>query len=70
MKKNCFLWGWNGYAPTVDKLMTRQRAARLLLSWRRSKTQGQRNFSLCKIGPHHYNVSAIGYDDRAVLIIT
>ena len=35
MKTTEFMWAWNDHAPTPDRLMTRERAARLLRAWRR-----------------------------------
>jgi hypothetical protein len=36
MKHSVFMWAWNNHSLTLDKLMTRQRAAKLLRSWRRA----------------------------------
>ncbi|TXG96140.1 MAG: hypothetical protein E6R08_10225 [Nevskiaceae bacterium] len=72
MKSTTFRWGWESYAPQVDGQMTRMRAARLLLAWRRSRTQGLRNFSLARsvvCGERHYQVQHRQSGERAVLVI-
>ncbi len=46
MKDTKFFWQWEEYRPQPDPLMTRQRAARLLRSWRRARTQGRRVFHI------------------------
>lgn len=32
-----FFWGWKNYTRQPDKLMTRERMARLMRAWRRAK---------------------------------
>lgn len=69
-KESKFLWGWRDYNPLPDPAMTRERAAKLLRSWRRSRTQGRRDFLLQRIGKGHYRVAACGYeDDPGTMII-
>ena len=73
-KKTTFLWGWRGYEPTLDPTMTRARAAILLRAWRRSRTQGHRNFSLKCVkrvaGEHTYRVEALDYvNETSTLVI-
>lgn len=64
MKKSQFLWGWKDYEPQPDLIMTRERAAKLLRAWRRSRTQGVRDFSLQRLGKGHYRIAARGYEDE------
>lgn len=50
-KTTRFLWGWQGYAPTADATMTRERMARLMRVWRRyirciARKAGSRTYSL------------------------
>lgn len=65
MKTNTFLWGWQEYAPIVDKSMTRERLVKLMRAWRRSTTQGRRNFEFKLISRNAekriYRVSTVGY---------
>ena len=65
MKTRTFLWGWEGYPPRPDPLMTSHRAAKLLRCWRRAKTQGYRVFSLIKVGAHAYWVKHNDSGERA-----
>lgn len=44
MRKTIFSWGWGNYDPLPDPRMTRDRMARLMRAWRRSRTQGNRDF--------------------------
>lgn len=68
MDKPCFfLWGWASCPATPDKLMTRDRASKLLRSWRRSKTQGHKDFLLKRVGKGYYVVKAMG--ETGTLII-
>lgn len=60
-KSTEFFASWRDYSPQADPSMTRARMALLMRAWRRSKTQGARNFKLERTGPHHYRVEAIGY---------
>ena len=75
MKQTSFLWGWQTYAPSDDKAMTRDRLARLMRAWRRSKTQGARNFTLSCVarekGRRTYCVSTRGYrnEDAATIVV-
>ena len=46
MKTNKFSWAWGDHEATLDKSMTRGRAARLIRAWRRCTTQGRRDFEL------------------------
>lgn len=75
MKNTSFLWGWQTYAPTLDATMTRERMARLMRAWRRSKTQGRRNFVFACVvrepGKRVYRVSASGYrsEDAATVVV-
>lgn len=49
MRNINFYWQWEQWRPQPDPLMTRQRAARLLRSWRRARTQGRRVFGLTRV---------------------
>lgn len=68
-KETKFMWGWKDYAPQPDPHMTRERAARLLRAWRRSATQGRKNFYLKRIGKGIYQVSCRTYPDTSTMII-
>ena len=73
-KVTAFKWAWGDHEPQADKFTTRHRAAALLRAWRRSKTQGSRNFSLSLIRAHgckFYRVSTTKYrnEDTGVLVI-
>ncbi len=73
-KQTNFKWAWGDHEAQIDKLMTRQRAARLLRAWRRSKTQGQRDFTLRVIRRSEgrfYCVNTTQYrnNDSGVLVI-
>ena len=69
-KETKFLWGWKHYEPQPDPSMTRERAAKLLRSWRRSRTQGNRDFNLQRKGKGIYLVSARGYEnDPGTMVI-
>jgi len=75
--KTAFLWGWNDYPMREDIAMNRQRLARLMRAWRRSRTQGRRNFEFRLVsrqsGRRDYFVSTRGYinEDRArIAVIT
>jgi len=65
MKTQNFLWAWQNTAPIVDRTMTRERLAKLMHAWRRSKTQGRRNFEFTIVSrsaeKRVYRVSTIGY---------
>ncbi len=66
-----FFWAWRGYAPQPDTSMTRERAAKLLRSWRRSRTQGHRDFSLQRVAKGNYRIAARGYeDDYGIMVIS
>lgn len=71
MKTNKFLWAWQENKPIPDITMTRQRLSTLMHAWRRSKTQGRRNFEFKLISrtveKRIYSVSTIGYysEDKA-----
>lgn len=73
MKNTNFKWGWRDSAPSDDHLMTRERMARLMRAWRRSKTQGVRNFEFKLIaranGRREYYVSAPAYRGEYARII-
>lgn len=60
MKSTNFKWAWGDHEPQADKTMTRERAARLLKAWRRSKTQGARNFTLQRITHGHTRFYVVG----------
>jgi hypothetical protein len=62
--KTVFFAGWKEYNWQPDPSMSRERMAKLMKAWRRSRTQGYRNFSLEKIGTHGYRVEAIGYKNE------
>jgi hypothetical protein len=49
MQNASFLWGWNGYQPQPDFLMTRARLARLLRAWRRGERQPRNGGPLFKL---------------------
>lgn len=70
MKNTIFYWGWQSYAPTPDKTMTRERMAKLMRAWRRSKTQGRRNFDFQivdrKPGARAYVIATTGYANQDV----
>lgn len=68
-KESKFLWGWKEYALQPDTSMTRERAAKLLRAWRRSSTQGRKDFFLKRIGKGHYKVAAPGYKDEAATMV-
>lgn len=65
MKTQNFLWAWQNHEPIVDKTMTRERLAKLMRAWRRSKTQGRRNFDFRLIyrdaEKRVYRVSTVDY---------
>lgn len=58
-KKTGFLWGWNDYRLMPDTLMTRERCAKLLRSYRRLM-RNPANYkpivSLDRVAPHTYKV--------------
>lgn len=62
-KANRFFCGWKEYDWQADISMTRERMGKLMRAWRKSRTQGHRNFALQKIGIHSYKVYAIGYEE-------
>lgn len=70
MKQMTFHWGWNGHAPQPDPTMTRQRAANLLRSWRRSARYGGHysRVTLTRLGKGQYRV--IGRGEVGLLIIS
>lgn len=72
MKTN-FLWGHLGKEPIVDKLMSRERMARLMRAWRRSKTKGRKDFDFRlvsrKPGERIYSVSIAAYKDAPEIVI-
>lgn len=57
-RQTAFLWQWRDYAPLLDPLMTRARAARLLRAWRNARIQGRRIFDLQRTtsADGHYRV--------------
>lgn len=65
MKTQNFLWAWQNGEPIADKTMTRERLVRLMRAWRRSTTQGRRNFDFRLISRNAekrvYRVSTVGY---------
>lgn len=65
MKTQNFLWAWQNTTPIVDRTMTRERLAKLMNAWRRSKTQGRRNFEFTLVSRNAekrvYRVSTVGY---------
>lgn len=71
--KTVFYWGWRNNTPTEDKLMTRHRMAKLFRSWRRSKTQGSKDFDVKLIkrecGKREYVVNANAYKDESAIIV-
>lgn len=75
MKQTNFKWAWGDHEATPDRSMTRERAARLLRAWRRSRTQGIRNFDLrClrRDGVRFYLVNTTQYrapQDTGVMVI-
>lgn len=73
MKNTVFFWGWQSYAPALDKTMTRERMARLMRAWRRSSTQGARNFDFRildrKPGARAYVVATTGFANQDVATI-
>lgn len=61
-KPAAFRWAWNDFDAWADPSMTRDRAARLLRAWRRSETQGRRDFIVWRQvanGAKHYRVTAV-----------
>lgn len=62
MKPMTFQWGWNGAAPQPDPAMSRQRAATLLRSWRRSARYGgpYSRVALTRVSKGQYRVASHG----------
>lgn len=59
-KVSHFMWGWNSYTPLPDKLMTRDRAAKLLRSWRttlRGRANNKTIIKLERLASHQYVVT-------------
>ena len=74
MKQTHFRWAWGDHEAQVDESMTRERAACLLRAWRRSRTQGQRDFALTCVrrqGTRFYCVRTTKYinDDAGILVV-
>lgn len=73
MKTNSFMWGWQNYEPSVDKSMTRERLVRLMRAWRRSTTQGRRDFEFKLISRNAekriYRVSTTKYVNEDVAFV-
>ena len=70
MKQNNFLWAWGDYALSDDPLMTRERAARLLIAWRhtsRQKRNGGPMRQLTRTGPHTYHVRQLNCNEHCTL---
>lgn len=66
-----FLWGWNDYPPQPDPLMTRDRAARLLRSWRRLLRQPANHRplrALTVVRPGTYRVES-AYGEVATMVV-
>lgn len=73
MKTNEFYWSWNNHPAQNDQSMTRQRAARLLMAWRKTSRQktshGMILRSLKRIAPHTYRVEQLDYKETGVMFI-
>lgn len=70
-KNSSFLWSWNDRPAQPDLLMTRQRAARLLRSWRRGsrlKANGGPTFSLRRNAKGDYSITHLATGERARLV--
>ena len=67
------MWGWQNYEPSVDKSMTRERLVRLMRAWRRSTTQGRRNFEFKLISRNTekriYRVTTTGYVNEDIAFV-
>lgn len=73
MKATKFYWSWNDHAAQDDPTMTRQRAARLLMAWRRTSRRKTSHStimrSLTRIAPHTYRVEQLDYKETGVMFI-
>jgi hypothetical protein len=71
VKHSVFMWAWNNYPLTLDKLMTRQRAAKLLRSWRRAsrfEKYSIHRVDIVRIGLNEYRITKDG--ESATMKIT
>lgn len=72
-KQTAFEWGWNGYTPQPDPLMTRARMARMMRAWRRAAIQGEKivEFKLIVRAPGHreYSVCSTQYNNEAHTVV-
>ncbi len=67
-----FYWQWESMRPQPDPMMPRERAAKLLRSWRRATTQGERVFKLKCVredGTRAYLVQHVPTGERGGLYI-
>jgi hypothetical protein len=71
MKTTVFHSAWNEYEPAIDRLMTRERAAKLLRAWRRNSRKKTNNpLWVCKrLGPHTYFVKISERDKESHTLI-
>jgi len=63
-----YFWGWGSWPPQLDPLMTDERMTTLMRAWRRSRTQGGRDFLTKRIGAHHWGITHVATGEVAVAI--